>query len=158
MQGLPYFLERELEVIQSTYRDARSAIDLPWSESSKRLESLRIRYLHQRGVLSGISPLPRVVTKLAPGVMIRDAQLRLARLAVAMRKYEMEHGDWPDSFDALAPNYIDNVPLDPSTDEPFQMEQVDGGLRLFSAAIEAMDRREGKDDKQVKVEMFLKSR
>jgi hypothetical protein len=157
-QCLPYFLERELDFMQSTYREARSAIDLPWSESSNRIESLNNRYLRQRGVLSGVSPLPRVVTLVAPKAMIGDAQLRLARLAVAMKQYEMKHGGWPDSFDALAPEYLEDLPLDPSTDEPFQMEQVEEGLRIYSAAIEAMEHPPGYQRQPATVEMFLKSR
>ncbi len=91
-------------------------------------------------------------------VMIFDARHRLCRLAIAMRRYELEHGELPESFDDLAPTYMEEVPLDPSTEEPFKMENVEGGVRLYSAGIEAWDRNEFPGDRikdaGVMVEMF----
>ena len=107
------------------------------------------------GILGVLVP---ALPKVAQGIMIRDARYRLARIAIAMRLYESDHGELPETFDTLAPTYLDFVPLDPTTEEPFQMEKLQDGLRLYSAGVEAMDRREGKDKKPVKVEMFLKSR
>ena len=43
--------------------------------------------------------------------MISDARHRLCRLAIAMRRYELEHGELPESFDDLAPTYMEEVCL-----------------------------------------------
>ena len=56
------------------------------------------------------------------------------------------------------PSFIDDVPLDPFTDEPFKMENAEGGLRLYSAGIESLDREDPKTKKKVKAELILKSR
>lgn len=59
-----------------------------------------------------------LATVLIPGlesavvhVMISDARHRLCRLAIAMRRYELEHGELPESFDDLAPTYMEEVCL-----------------------------------------------
>ena len=56
------------------------------------------------------------------------------------------------TFDALAPKDIDEVPIDPFTDAPFKMEDVEGGVRLYSAGVEALDL----EDMKNTAEMFLK--
>jgi hypothetical protein len=83
-------------------------------------------------------------------------------LAIALRRYELENGTLPESFDDLIPAYMEEVPLDPSVERPFKMENVEGGVRLYSAEIESWDPEEypGNVIKETdgKVEMFLKSR
>jgi hypothetical protein len=50
------------------------------------------------------------------------AELRLTRLLVALRHYQMDNGRLPDSLDSLAPDYLDVVPHDPFADRPFIYE------------------------------------
>ncbi len=48
----------------------------------------------------------------------------------------------------------------PTTEEPFKIENVEGGVRLHSAAFKVLVRNElaERDRKTFKVEMFLKAR
>ena len=77
---------------------------------------------------------------------------------MALRRYEFEHGKLPDSFDDLAPKLIDDIPWAPFTEEPFKMETVECGVRLYSAGAEALNRADGTTKKTVKAVMFLKTR
>lgn len=151
----PYIIEHDLKVLRSTYRDQRAAFDLPWPELSERLAKIADEARGQ-GPLTSMF-LPAAGAAFDP-IMIGDARHRLARLAIALRRYELEHGTLPDSFDELVPSFIDEVPLDPVTDKPFKMEAVEGGERLYSAGVESLDREDPKTKKKVKAEMFLKSR
>lgn len=68
----------------------------------------------------------------------------------------------PESFDDLIPAYMEDVPLDPTIEAPFKIENVEGGVRLYSAEIESWNPEEypGNVIKETdgKVEMFLKAR
>ena len=149
----PYFIDRELEAMRSTFREQRAAFDLPCPELSERHAKFADE-ARRRSVLTAIvlTALPGAVEP----VMIGDARHRLARLAIALRQYKLEHGELPDSFDKLVPSFIDEVPLDPFTDEPFKMENVEGGMRLYSAGVTSLDREDPKTKKKVKAEMLLK--
>ncbi|NLE56726.1 MAG: hypothetical protein GX616_00080 [Planctomycetes bacterium] len=42
------------------------------------------------------------------------------RLIVACRRYELDHGELPPTLDALVPDYLDAVPVDPFDGKPFR--------------------------------------
>ena len=153
----PYFIEYELELLRSAYQELRADFDHWWLEenANEKLIKMALQGICTRMFLPA---LPQAMAR----VMIGDARHRLCRLAIAVRSYELERGELPESFDDLKPTYIEEVPLDPSTDKPFKMENVAGGVRLYSAAIEAWDPNEYPvkhlRNFDGKVEMFLKSR
>ena len=60
------------------------------------------------------------------------AELRLNRLFLALRCYQLEHGRLPESLDELVPEYFDQVPLDPFSEEPFRYEPAGDAPRLYS--------------------------
>jgi hypothetical protein len=60
------------------------------------------------------------------------AGLRLTQLFIALRCYQLEHGRLPDSLDALAPQYLKVVPMDPFTGKPFGYEPTGKEPRIWS--------------------------
>jgi hypothetical protein len=84
--------------------------------------------------------------------MIAEARYRLAQLSIGLRHYEFDRGTLPGDLDALAPIYIDQVPLDPLADGPLKMERVDGGVRVYSAGATPPAGEEGQT-----IEMFMKA-
>ncbi len=42
-----------------------------------------------------------------------NAGLPLLRVRIAMERYRLDHGAWPETLDALIPSYLDSIPLDP---------------------------------------------
>lgn len=152
----PYFIEHELEVFRSAYRQHRALLDHPWPEAS--VQNAKFLAVRQRGVLAAVL-MPGLESAVVH-VLLGDARHHLCRLAIAMRLYELEHGELPESFDALTPKYIDELPMDPSIEKPFKMENIEGGVRLYSAGIEAWDREKYPGDRikdsDATVEMFLK--
>lgn len=47
-----------------------------------------------------------------------DSELAAAETAVALRRYQLDHGEYPASLDALVPRYLPAVPIDPFTGKP----------------------------------------
>jgi hypothetical protein len=74
-----------------------------------------------RGKLVG----ERMVPMLAPALrQVLDAGLRteaicvVKRVAVAVQRYKLEHGEYPHELLSLVPEFLDAVPLDPYTQKP----------------------------------------
>ncbi len=61
------------------------------------------------------------------------ADLRGTRLLLALRIYHIERGALPDTLDALAPDYLPEVPLDPFTERPFIYEPAGSPPLLLCA-------------------------
>jgi hypothetical protein len=92
---------------------------LPYPEARNQLRAINDEEnLRKHGLLAML--LVPAFDQLAAAVTVGDARHRVARLAIALRAYELEHGKFPESLDGLAPEYIDQIPLDPSTDGPMQ--------------------------------------
>jgi hypothetical protein len=58
------------------------------------------------------------------------------KLQLALIAYRVDHERYPDNWDALVPDYLPHVPLDPYAGEPFQYEPhgLPGPLRGQTAA------------------------
>jgi hypothetical protein len=126
-----FFLERDAEGLRTVYRDQRAALGLPYPEARNQLRAINDEEnLRKHGLLAML--LVPALDQLAAAVTVGDARHRVARLAIALRAYELEHGKLPETLDGLATEYIDQIPLDPFTDGPMRMEQVDESVRLYS--------------------------
>ncbi len=54
----------------------------------------------------------------------------LAELAVALRRYRLDHGMYPDALSALVPDYVPALPIDASTGQPPVYAREGSGFRL----------------------------
>jgi hypothetical protein len=85
------------------------------------------------------------------------AELRMTRLLLALRAYELEQGALPNSLEDLVPRYLPRLPQDPFTEQPFVYDlQVDTPCLRSAGPDGQVDRRspeEGGDD--VSVELRL---
>jgi hypothetical protein len=65
-------------------------------------------------------------------VRFRQALRNAAAISLAARLYQSDHnGAWPGSLEALAPDYLPSIPIDPLSPEqkPFRYELRDDGKR-----------------------------
>jgi len=77
------------------------------------------------------------------------AQLRLTRIHMALRCYQLEHGKLPEKLDELAPGYLKAIPVDPFTGKAFGYEPGGARPRLWSVGpdqVPGQSREEGGDD------------
>ncbi len=76
--------------------------------------------------------LPNLENAIRRGDM-NAARLVLAGAALALRRYRLDHGEYPESLNALVPVYLDSVPKDPFTGEPPEYRREGSGFVLRSA-------------------------
>jgi hypothetical protein len=116
----------------------------------------RLRYLEQMGELlhlqTGVrprpapakaptwwSPLKRFAHVSRPGLEramdtgdLFNSALGVTELAVALRRFRLEHGQYPDALPALVPTYMPSLPIDPQTGRPPSYERQGAGFRLWA--------------------------
>lgn len=68
-------------------------------------------------------------------VVRRTAMQRACITAAALSAYRREHGLYPATLDALVGDYLQTVPLDPYSDEPFRYQQLQEGLDFLLYAV-----------------------
>ena len=68
------------------------------------------------------------------------ARQRLIRIGFALAIHQREQGEFPESLDALVPDPLDELPLDPYTSQPFIYQRTeDAGFRLYSVGENLQD-------------------
>ena len=60
-----------------------------------------------------------------------ECHRRLANIAIAAKLYEQTNGQWPDSLNALSPEWLPEVPTVPGSDEVFLSRRIDGGMMVY---------------------------
>lgn len=56
-----------------------------------------------------------------------QASTDFARVAIALERYRLAHGQFPESLDAIAPKFIANLPHDIITGQPLKYRRTDDG-------------------------------
>jgi hypothetical protein len=56
-----------------------------------------------------------------------QASIDLARVACALERYHLAHGDYPEMLDALAPQFIAQIPHDIINGQPLHYRRTDDG-------------------------------
>lgn len=80
--------------------------------------------------------ISKAVTKFAT----IQAQVDLARVACALERYRLAHDEYPESLDALAPQFIGKLPHDIINGQPLHYRRVaDGRFVLYSVGLNEKD-------------------
>ena len=99
------------------------------------------------------------IGKTARSVATMQASIDLARVACALERYRLAHSQYPETLDALAPQFIGKLPHDIINGQPLRYrrnndgqcvlysvgwnEKDDGGTVVFSKGSSAVDRDKG---------------
>lgn len=59
--------------------------------------------------------------------------------ALACERYRLKHGDWPADLAALAPEFLDAVPVDPFDDQPIRYAQIPEGIKVWTIGEDMTD-------------------
>ena len=82
------------------------------------------------------------------------ADARMTRVFLALRCYHLEHGRMPASLDDLAPEYLEEVPVDPFAEQPFVYEpQADPPCILSVGPDQARDAPDAEEGDDIAVEL-----
>jgi hypothetical protein len=94
-------------------------------------------------VLSLLTPNFRAATE---GADQSTAIHHLTQVAAALKRYRLTTGKFPESVEALVPDVLAEMPLDPYADGPFRYERRDNGYVLYSASAVEVDATEPPED------------
>jgi len=61
-----------------------------------------------------------------------NSTLSATELAVALRRFRLDHGTYPDALSALVPAYVSRVPIDPFTGQPPVYARQGAGFHLLA--------------------------
>jgi hypothetical protein len=86
-----------------------------------------------------------LVTRIWGGQTLRPfevaglAHLRMALTALAVERFRLGMGRWPQSLGALAPAYLEAAPDDPFDGKPLRYRRLDGGFVVYSVGRDGVD-------------------
>ena len=63
---------------------------------------------------------------------LAQSAVNLVRTACALERHRLANGKYPETLDALAPQFIAKVPRDPISGQPLHYRAVDGQFVLYS--------------------------
>ncbi len=66
------------------------------------------------------------------------ARITALSILLAMAEHRLDHADWPTSLDQLVPDYLDAIPVNPLTGDPFEYDHEPGqppSLERFGVGI-----------------------
>jgi tetratricopeptide (TPR) repeat protein len=102
-------------------------------EAALAAESSGLFNLYERLVLPSLA---KAAARFAYG----QASVNLARTAIALERYRLARGAFPESLDALAPQFISQVPHDVIGSEPLKYRrEPDGSFVLYSVGWDEKD-------------------
>lgn len=96
---------------------------------------------------TGAHPYSRAISRLLLPALSRAAGVfehgfeceQMAAIAVALRRYRMDCGQYPDALDALAPKYLAAVPADLFSGESLKYRKEGKGFLLYSVGLNGKD-------------------
>ncbi|MGE5293514.1 MAG: hypothetical protein ACM3VT_01665 [Solirubrobacterales bacterium] len=92
--------------------------------------------------------LTPALTRIATLDLRAQADLDLARIALAVERYRLAKGKLPEQLTDLVPAYLDEVPIDPLDGQPLRYRRTEPGYVVYSIGEDAKDNG-GKERDQV---------
>lgn len=109
-----------LKAAEMPYYSSRDSIEL-----EERINSAPWYYIMSRLFL------PNAVTVLFKRATL-DAMFDTARVGMACKIYKNMYGDFPEDLSELAPEILEEIPVDPFTGHPLIYKKQDSGIMVYS--------------------------
>jgi len=125
--------------------DIAEATIQPEPQRGQRLDALQADLTAMSNgskIWSMMNPAIVIVPALLRSVEAQDranAQLRVAATAVAVERYRIAHSTLPETLDALTPDLLPKVPLDPFDNQGLRYLRLDTGFTVYSVGVNAID-------------------
>jgi len=71
--------------------------------------------------------------------VLSEANVDLARVALALRLHKHEHGAYPERLDVMTPSILKTIPKDAFTGQPLVYRLVDSGFVVYSVGLDDTD-------------------
>jgi hypothetical protein len=114
------------------------AVDKPDAATLKRLNAVSDR----RNALGSYHFISRMVPTLtrAAALWVRSVGMnRAMQAALACERYRLARENWPESLDALVPEYLAAVPVDPFDGKPIRFQRIPEGIKVWCIGEDAKD-------------------
>lgn len=92
----------------------------------------RVRYPISFAILPAIDPYPEAVDR---GIAYRDS----SRVALAIERFRLRHHELPQMLDALVPEFMPEVPLDPFDGQPLRYRVEATEYKVYSIGGDGID-------------------
>jgi hypothetical protein len=78
------------------------------------------------------------------GIVLRTMRIEAARRviisAIALKRFQLKHGQWPATLDELAPEFLSSIPIDPYDGKPLRYHpNADGTYLLYGVGEDGVD-------------------
>jgi hypothetical protein len=84
--------------------------------------------------------LAPALAKVSQAYRRAQANMRSALAVLAIERYRLEHGAWPDSLaDVVKAGLLDAVPLDPIDGQPLRYKRLADGVVVYSVGMDGVD-------------------
>jgi hypothetical protein len=127
-----WLLDRYARALDEIDKPAKENRFDEWWERARSDAEARDDWLAQEAIET---LTPRLLAKRRQFV----ARLAAEEIIAALELYRRERGGYPEALDALAPEYLPDVPLDPFTDDPMVYRRVGGGYVLYALGPNRLD-------------------
>lgn len=112
------FVEEDIKLVQAAAHHFNEA-KLPDLDSSQPGVARMILSGNATGQILYYMAMPAVIPSLATKSK-GDTQLQATRTILALRAYQLTHGKLPENLDALAPEFLNKVPVDDFDGQPLR--------------------------------------
>ena len=68
-----------------------------------------------------------------------QAEFDATKILIALQLFRVENGHYPEALGELIPMYLDELPLDPFSTQPFRYTKVDDDFRLYGCGFNGKD-------------------
>jgi hypothetical protein len=107
---------------------------------SKMKSSLDTLFSTQTDFHSILSESVVTLAGLAHKIMRVETARQMTTTAIALKRFELEHGSYPTNLDLLVPKFISALPRDPVDGQPLRYRLLpDGAFRLYSVGENGAD-------------------
>jgi hypothetical protein len=108
----------------------------PIEEQTELLKDLETTAPSQPVLVRLMAP---TVSKVGEAGRRTAAQTRCMIVLLAAERYRLAHGRWPESLEALVPEFLPKVPTDPYDRKPLRLRRLDDGLVVYSVGPDGKD-------------------
>jgi len=71
--------------------------------------------------------------------LLTTGWLRCVITALALERFHLRHGRWPETLNALVPKFLPTAPLDPVDEQPLRYRVEPGGYVVYSLGLNGQD-------------------
>jgi hypothetical protein len=132
-----FMLSDDLKGFRHLMEETRRECQRPHAEAMLAVEAVDRQWRRKRGILAGL--MTPALIKCFTRVSEAEAMHRLSRLGLAATAYRLKHGKLPTTPDALIPDFIPRLPVDPFDGKPMRMKTDGPDLVFYSIGPDQKD-------------------